>query len=262
MDPYSIVLLRGNHEFRNVNCNYGFKKQILDEYESENLWEAFNNAFEYLPILCTINTRIICLHGGISEKCMDSEVYFSLKNGFKFTPKAESMIEDIVWSDPSNVITTYGSNQRGRGVVFGQVAISAFLKQYDYDKMIRGHEAVDGIAKHFSGQLITVFSTSGYSAYHGGVAFVAEDLEIQTKKLHLTHYNRKEESAFYDVVVPTNNPEEKHASLKSVCTNSSSPHFKHLPTNNNAGVKPLRIVRSSGSLLALRKTLAIVKPKI
>lgn len=199
MDPYSIVLLRGNHEFRNVNCNYGFKKQILDEYESENLWEAFNNAFEYLPILCTINTRIICLHGGISEKCMDSEVYFSLKNGFKFTPKAESMIEDIVWSDPSNVITTYGSNQRGRGVVFGQVAISAFLKQYDYDKMIRGHEAVDGIAKHFSGQLITVFSTSGYSAYHGGVAFVAEDLEIQTKKLHLTHYNRKEESAFYDV---------------------------------------------------------------
>ncbi|EAX84302.1 Ser/Thr protein phosphatase, putative [Trichomonas vaginalis G3] len=262
MYPYSIVLLRGNHEYRNVNCNYEFKKQILDEFESENFWELFNNAFEYLPIICTVNTHIVCLHGGISEKCMDSEVFTSLKNGFKYSSKAESMIEDIVWSDPSNVITTYGSNQRGRGVVFGQVALTAFLRQYNYEKMIRGHEAVDGISKSFNNTLITVFSTSGYSAYHGGIAYIAEDLEVQTKKLPLSHYNKKEESSFFDVVVPTNNTEEKHMTLKSIMTNGSSPYFKQSQITISTGVKPLRSVRSSGSFLALRKTLAIVKPKV
>lgn len=261
--PYSVVLLRGNHEFRNVNCNYGFKKQILDEYEGENLWEAFNNTFEYLPIICNLNQHIVCLHGGISEKCMDQEIWASLKNGYKFSSKTDSMIEDIVWSDPSNIITTYGSNQRGRGVVYGQVALTAFLRQYDYDKMIRGHEAVDGIAKHFNGTCITVFSTSGYSAYHGGVAFVGTDTEVQTKKLPLTHYNKKEESSFFDVVVPTTNQtEDKTLTLKSLSTNSSSPYFKQSSTAISTGPKPLRTVRSSGSFLALRKTLAIVKPKV
>ncbi|EAX98428.1 Ser/Thr protein phosphatase, putative [Trichomonas vaginalis G3] len=71
--PEHIVLLRGNHECRSTNANYGFKQQVLDFYHSEDLWESFNSVFDYLPIAAVVNNTYFCVHGGISPSITSVE---------------------------------------------------------------------------------------------------------------------------------------------------------------------------------------------
>ena len=63
------VLLRGNHESRSVNRDYGFWDELVDRFpqKGEQLWEAFNKVFALLPLACLVGKKILCMHGGISE---------------------------------------------------------------------------------------------------------------------------------------------------------------------------------------------------
>lgn len=55
--PNYIHLLRGNHEFANINSINGFKDDILKKYHNDSVWKKINNVFDYLPIAALIQKK-------------------------------------------------------------------------------------------------------------------------------------------------------------------------------------------------------------
>ena len=77
--PENFFLLRGNHESASINRIYGFYEEckiilhfiykLLGKRRfSVKLWKTFSDCFQYLPIACVIDDKILCMHGGLSPE--------------------------------------------------------------------------------------------------------------------------------------------------------------------------------------------------
>jgi hypothetical protein len=65
--PKTIILLRGNHECRQMTTSFTFRQEVLLKYDQE-AFEAFCDLFDYLPLSCVINGKFIALHAGLSPE--------------------------------------------------------------------------------------------------------------------------------------------------------------------------------------------------
>lgn len=162
--PDNVIMLRGNHEFRDINSTYGFKDEIIRKFGREDVYELFNQMFEYLPIAAIIDNEYICLHGGISpnlRKIKQLELFeFPIKDF-----QNNKTLEDIVWADPLTTIKLFDKNAiRNRGCMFGYLALNDFLQDNGLKCLIRAHQCVQsGIDPIWKERCVTVFSASGYS---------------------------------------------------------------------------------------------------
>ena len=64
--PSRIVMIRGNHESRQITQVYGFYDECLRKYGTANVWKMFTDLFDYLPLTAVVDDQIFCLHGGLS----------------------------------------------------------------------------------------------------------------------------------------------------------------------------------------------------
>ncbi len=65
--PENFFLLRGNHECSSINRIYGFYDECKRRY-SVKVWKLFQECFSCLPIVATVDDKIICMHGGLSPE--------------------------------------------------------------------------------------------------------------------------------------------------------------------------------------------------
>lgn len=65
--PSTIILLRGNHECRQMTTSFTFRQEMLIKYDQE-VFEEFCEIFDYLPLSCVINGKFIALHAGLSPE--------------------------------------------------------------------------------------------------------------------------------------------------------------------------------------------------
>lgn len=209
-NPNRIFLLRGNHEFPDINGQYGFRQEILATYSSDELWYKFNQVFTYLPIAAVIDNDIFCVHGGLTQG------FASLKQ-IECAPKPMTnenmpkLIKGLLWSDPSRSVQTFAEGNRGFGEVFGQIAIDNFFQASGMKLLIRAHQCVKYGSSIFNQNCITVFSSSGYANQNDAAVLLLNSISrIETFQFSQIPHPKRIDAIFFSA-----------GKLKKV--NSSSP---------------------------------------
>ena len=161
--PDNVTLLRGNHEFGLINRYYGFFDEIITKYEDDELWNSFQQVFNYMPLCAIIDKQIFCVHGGISPLLKSVRDFNYVKKPLE-SYMDNQMVLDVLWSDPADSTDAFAENRRGLGCKYSAEAVSAFLEANKFKLMIRAHQCVKNGINIFANTLgMTVFSASNYN---------------------------------------------------------------------------------------------------
>ena len=158
--PKNIYLLRGNHESEMINRTYGFYDECKRRYNLR-IWKVFSDCFNWLPISAIVNSRILCMHGGLSPDLKE------LKNIKQIVRPTEvpdkGLLCDLLWSDPDADAEDWAPNNRGISVLFNENLVEKAIDELDIDLICRAHQVVESGYEFFAQrQLVTVFSAPNY----------------------------------------------------------------------------------------------------
>ncbi|OBZ81186.1 Serine/threonine-protein phosphatase PP-Z [Choanephora cucurbitarum] len=158
--PENFFLLRGNHESADVTRVYGFYDECKRRM-SVKVWKCFVNVFNAMPIAALVGGRIFCVHGGLSPSMKSMEQISTIKRPIEIPE--HGLLNDLLWSDPSDASPDWSENDRGVSICFGKRNVDAFLAKYDLDLICRAHMVVeDGYEFFNQRKLVTIFSAPNY----------------------------------------------------------------------------------------------------
>ncbi len=159
LDPDSLVLLRGNHEFKEINLKFGFSDTVMGVYPETVYW-LYNIAFSALPLAAVLNKKIIGLHGGIASNT-------------KYLKDIENLPDDQMsgyddrlgnlWNDPNEEHDGFQANKKRKVFYsFGRDVFDEFMQDNSLSLMIRGHQEIEeGFRYSFDKRLLSIFSSKG-----------------------------------------------------------------------------------------------------
>ncbi|KAF9932040.1 hypothetical protein FBU30_009104 [Linnemannia zychae] len=175
--PENFFLLRGNHECANVTKVYGFYDECKRRANIK-MWKAFVDVFNCLPIAATVANKIFCVHGGLSPSLSTMADIRAIRRPTDVPDYG--LLNDLLWSDPSETALDWEDNERGVSYCFGGSIIQKFLNKHDFDLVCRAHMVVEDGYEFFNDRtLVTVFSAPNYCGEFdnfGAVMSVNEDL--------------------------------------------------------------------------------------
>ncbi|PWN22667.1 Metallo-dependent phosphatase [Microstroma glucosiphilum] len=175
--PENFFLLRGNHECANVTRVYGFYDECKRRVNIK-IWKTFIDVFNTLPIAAVVASKIFCVHGGLSPSLANMDDIRRIERPTDVPDYG--LLNDLLWSDPSDTALDWEDNERGVSYCFGKAVIQQFLAQYDFDLICRAHMVVeDGYEFWNERTLVTIFSAPNYCGEFdnfGAVMSVSEDL--------------------------------------------------------------------------------------
>jgi len=165
-----VVILRGNHESRQITQVYGFYDECLKKYGSPNVWKYFTDLFDYLPLTAVIENKIFCLHGGLSPHIETLDQIRDLDR-FQEVPHDGPMC-DLLWSDPDMRPGIFPS-QRGAGHNFGGDISEKFCTCNNLDLISRAHQLImEGFSWIHDERVVTIFSAPNYCYRCGNQAAI------------------------------------------------------------------------------------------
>jgi len=170
--PDRIMLIRGNHESRQITQVYGFYDECLRKYGSLAVWRYCTDVFDYIALSAIVDGKIFCVHGGLSPNIstIDQIRYIDRKQE---VPHDGPMC-DLLWSDPEECVG-WGVSPRGAGFLFGADVVRGFCQQNDIEIICRAHQLVmEGYKWHFNETVLTVWSAPNYCYRCGNVAAILE----------------------------------------------------------------------------------------
>ncbi|NWU51939.1 PPE1 phosphatase, partial [Dromas ardeola] len=185
--PNDLHLNRGNHEDYIMNLRYGFTKEVSKKYKDhgKQILCLLRDVFSWLPLATIIDSKVLILHGGISDttdldflNALERNKLKSLmrppksardrqdqvKEGIPTTrPICCLQILDILWSDPRSQNGCTPNKCRGGGCYFGPDVTAKLFEKYNLKMLIRSHEfKPEGYEISHDGKVITIFSASNY----------------------------------------------------------------------------------------------------
>ena len=188
-NPDEFLLLRGNHETRDISREYGFLEECKDRYgsvEGEKIWEAFNSVFDYLPLAAIVADAIFCVHGGISQFLDNARDIGQIPRPIA-TEYENEMLTDLLWADPDPDRPGWAESPRGSGNTFGHDVAVDFLARNQLQLVCRAHQVVPmGYEFPFlpEDKVVTVFSAPSYCReFDNSAAVLVVDSEMSLRFL-------------------------------------------------------------------------------
>ncbi|KFO97685.1 Serine/threonine-protein phosphatase with EF-hands 1, partial [Calypte anna] len=192
--PNDLRLNRGNHEDYIMNLRYGFTKEVSKKYKDhwKQIVNLLQDIFSWLPLATIIDSKVLVLHGGISDttdldflnalernklSCFLSALQdFAMAstsdihslsvltyNQSSLTSVCYLQTLDILWSDPRSQNGCIPNKCRGGGCYFGPDVTGKLFERYNLKMLIRSHEfKPEGYEICHGGKVITIFSASNY----------------------------------------------------------------------------------------------------
>ena len=169
--PENFFLLRGNHEFAQINRIYGFYDECKRRY-SISLWKVFSDVFNCLPVAALIDEKIFCMHGGLSPAIETLDQIKTIDR--KQEVPHDGPMCDLMWSDPEDM-NGWGVSPRGAGYLFGGDKVEEFNAKNDIRLIARAHQLVmEGYKEMFNKTVVTVWSAPNYCYRCGNIAAILE----------------------------------------------------------------------------------------
>ncbi|OHS93933.1 Serine/threonine-protein phosphatase PP1 [Tritrichomonas foetus] len=254
--PNQIFLLRGNHETEEISGNFGFLEECRLKM-NKNVWTAIDNVFDTLPIGALINTKIFCIHGGISPHLKDVNQIDNFDRPIK-VPK-NGLLTDLLWSDPDSSHQKFGDSPRGNTVTWGPKVANKFMTKNGLKMIVRGHQIAEaGYDYPFYPEknVVTLFTSSsklGKNPIDAAIMRVNPNLTVSFTIL--------------PVEIPQNRIPRRSSALNlpletKSSISSSQYNFSAVPRSNNPRMSLSRSRRCSGSFHSLRPTLPTAPLKV
>jgi len=170
--PMQVILMRGNHEGPEDLMASPHDLPIEFQMKFGEKWTGTYSKIRGL-FTCLYNTvlvkeRYLMIHGGLPLRAKTIE---DLAYAHNLHPK-QSFLEDMLWSDPNEIVKETCASPRGAGKLFGEDVTDEALGRFNAKILIRGHEPCrDGFKIDHGGKVLTLFSRKGspyfndYGAY-------------------------------------------------------------------------------------------------
>ncbi|KAF3766422.1 Metallo-dependent phosphatase [Cryphonectria parasitica EP155] len=179
--PDRIVLVRGNHESRQITQVYGFYEECQTKYGNASVWKACCQVFDFLVLAAIVDGTVLCVHGGLSPEIRTIDQIRVVARAQEIPH--EGAFCDLVWSDPED-IDTWAVSPRGAGWLFGDKVATEFNHVNGLKTIARAHQLVnEGYKFHFPEKsVVTVWSAPNYCYRCGNVASIMTvDKTLETK---------------------------------------------------------------------------------
>lgn len=187
-----IVLLRSNHESREITQSYGFYDECNKKFGSLNAWRDCSDVFECLPLAAHIDSRYFAVHGGLSPDII-SIMDIQKIDRKRDVPNTGAFC-NLLWSDPIDEIKAWSPNPRGCGLLFGKQEFLDFLTLNKLEKMYRGHQLMmRGYSKIFDDLLVTIWSAPNYCGKCGNLGSIMK-LDQNFDETYITFEGVKEKA--------------------------------------------------------------------
>ncbi|PYH87081.1 Metallo-dependent phosphatase [Aspergillus uvarum CBS 121591] len=156
-----IMILRRNHDSRQITQVYGFFDECLRKYGNARVWNLFTDLFDHLPLTALIDNHIFCLHGGLSPS-VDMLNNIRVLNCFQEPPH-------------EGPIDVGGASPPGGRYTFGQDILQGFNHRNVLALVAKAHQMVmDGYLWSHGRKVVTIFSAPNYCYRCGNQAAIME----------------------------------------------------------------------------------------
>lgn len=175
--PEQVILMRGNHEGPEDlavsphdlpwDFQTKFGEKWIEVYSKiQDLWACLYNAV-------LVEKRCLMVHGGLPPNIKNME---ELAYAHETHP-TQGFLEDLLWSDPNDLVKGYCASPRGAGKLFGENVTKEVLKRFNVNFLVRGHEPCpDGFKTDHNDKILTLFSRKGPPYFNTYGAFL--DLKL------------------------------------------------------------------------------------
>jgi len=191
--PEQVILMRGNHEGPEDlmasphDLPLEFRMKFGEKWEEA--YSKIRELFACLYNAVLVKQRYLMVHGGLPSQAKSIE---DLAYAHTLHPK-QSFLEDMLWSDPNEIIKGTRISPRGAGKLFGEDVTNQVLKRFGTRILIRGHEPCEeGFRINHKGKVLTLFSRKGPPYFNTYGAYLRLDLSAEFENAEqLTSYIHK-----------------------------------------------------------------------